>query len=386
MDAKAAAQKTVEQLRNSLVSMSHRIHANPELGYEEEKASVWLSEALVEGGFAVELGVCELPTAFRAKAGNGPLHLVICAEYDSLPAIGHACGHNVIAASALGAGLALAPIADDLGITVTVMGTPAEEVGDAGGKIVLLERGAFEGQHAAMMVHPAPLDILKPRIIAASTFEVSYTGRAAHAAAFPEMGVNALDAMTVAQVAMGLLRQHIRQSDRFHGYITKGGDAPNVIPEHVTGKFMARAEHLDDLLEVQERVVRCFEAGALATGAELKVSGARKPYAHMVHDHDLSSLYRRNAEALGRSFPDVDPRRFTVSTDMGNVSLAIPSIHPAIGIASGAAGNHQPEFAAFCARPAADQSVVDGALAMAWTAIDISGDAELRERLRAVVS
>src|SRR5215813_9770067 len=191
MDAKAAARERFETVRDGMIALSHRIHANPELGYEEEKSATWLAETLSDAGFAVEKGICDLPTAFVARAGQGPLHLVICAEYDCLPGIGHACGHNIIAAMAVGAGIAAARVADEVGLTISVIGTPAEEVGDSGGKILLLERGAFQGVHAAMMVHPAPADVIEFPIIPASIFEVRYTGKEAQAAPFPEWGINA---------------------------------------------------------------------------------------------------------------------------------------------------------------------------------------------------
>ena len=234
-----------------------------------------------------------------------------------------------------------------------------------------------------MMAHPTPLDIVKPKIIAASMFEVYYTGKEAHAAAFPELGVNAADALTIAQTAIGLLRQHIRSTDRIHGIITKGGDAPNVIPAHTSARFIVRGQTLEELEELRPRVQRCFEAGALATGAQLTLSGGDKPYTEMHHDPDIAALYQRNAEALGRTFPDLGAalERASGSTDMGNVSLALPSIHPMIGIDSLPAVNHQPEFTAHCITEAADQAVLDGALAMAWTAIDMATDDRLRQRL-----
>ena len=383
MESKAAAQERITQSQDELVALSHRIHAHPELGFEEEQAAAWLTEALADTGFAVEAGICELPTAFRATAGTGPLHIVICAEYDSLPAIGHACGHNVIAAMALGAGIAAARVADDVGLTVTVLGTPAEEVGDSGGKVLLLERGAFEGVHAAMMVHPAPFDMPEPPIIAATTFDVYYTGKEAHASAFPEMGVNAADALTIAQAGIGLLRQHLKPTDRVHGIVTKGGDPPNIVPAHTSARYMVRAQDVEGLGDVYAKVMRCFEAGALATGATLEVIGGGKPYAHMVHDAEMASAYRRNAESLGRVFPNLGAagQRAAASTDMGNVSLAMPAIHPFIGVGSFPVVNHQPEFAAHCAAPVADQALVHGATAMAWTAIDMATDASLRDRL-----
>ncbi len=230
-------------------------------------------------------------------------------------------------------------------------------------------------------MHPGPLDIALPKLIAAALFDVRYTGKEAHAAGFPELGINAADALTVAQVAIGLLRQHIRASDRIHGITTKGGDAPNVIPAHTAARYMVRADTLDDLEALTPRVFHCFEAGALATGAQLEIAGGDKPYAHVVHYTALSLLYQRNAEALGRQF--VETPQPAGSTDMGNISLAMPAIHPMIGINSLPAVNHQPEFAAHSATPDADQALMDGALAMAWTAIDAATDEALRASLLA---
>lgn len=383
MDAKSGARERFESARDGLIELSHRIHAHPELGFEEEQASAWLCELLAGAGFAVEQGVGGLPTAFRARAGSGPLHIGICAEYDCLPGIGHACGHNIIAASAVGAALAAAKVADEVGLTVSVIGTPAEEVGNASGKILLLERGAFEGIHAAMMVHPAPFDMLTAKIIAASMFEVHYTGKESHASAFPELGVNAADALTIAQTALGLLRQHIRSTDRIHGIVTSGGAAPNVIPAHTSAKYIVRSETLEQLAELRPKVHRCFEAGALATGSKMAINGGDKPYAEMRHDAAMAALYRRNSEALGRAFPNLGEweTRPTGSTDMGNVSLALPSIHPMIGINSLPAVNHQPEFTAHCITPDADKALEDGALAMAWTCIDLASNNDVRASL-----
>src|SRR5205085_1884714 len=235
---KSAARAAFDRIEGDLVELSHRIHAHPEIKWEEEQASAWVAEALTQYGFTVEAGICDLPTAFQAKAGSGPLHVVVCAEYDALPGIGHACGHNIIAASAVGAGVALAEVADDLGFTVRVMGTPAEEGG--GGKILLLKGGAFDGAHLAMMTHPAPIDIAEWPIIAAQQFRVRYTGKEAHASAYPELGRNAADALTVAGVAIGLLRQHIYAGDRVHGIVTHGGEAPNIVPAHTEAEYIVR--------------------------------------------------------------------------------------------------------------------------------------------------
>lgn len=281
--------------------------------------------------------------------------------------------------------MAAAAVADDVGLTVTVLGTPAEEVGDASGKILMLERGAFDGLHAAMMLHPAPVELLEAHIIAASMFEVHYTGKPAHAAAFPELGINAADALTIAQTSIGLLRQHLKQTDRVHGIVTHGGDAPNVVPAHTAARYIVRAENLEELRDVRSKVYRCFEAGALATGATLEITGGSKPYADLRPDHGMSAVYQRNAEALGRQFPDLGPlaQRMAASTDMGNVSYALPTIHPMIGIDSAPAVNHQPEFAAHCVTPVADNAVIEGSLAMAWTAIDLAQDPDARRRLMA---
>ena len=381
MDAKAAAQAVVEGSETILLDLSHRIHAHPELSFEEEQAAAWCADVLTDGGLSVEAGVCDLPTAFVATAGSGPLTIGICAEYDALPGVGHACGHNVIAASGVGAGLALAALADDLGITVKVFGTPAEEGG--GGKILMLERGAFDGVHAAMMVHPAPTELDHMPCLAVAHVDVHYTGKEAHASAFPELGRNAADALTIAQTAIGLLRQHISADARIHGIVTHGGEAPNVVPAHTSGKWYIREKTLEKLAELEPRVYRCFEAGALATGCEHEITPVSPPYSEFEHDREMMAVYRRNAEDLGRSFVDLGglADRLAGSTDMANVSLAVPSIHPMLGLDSFPVSNHQPEFAAFCATPTADKAALDGATAMAWTVIDLASNESHRSRL-----
>jgi amidohydrolase len=378
-----AIERRLDAIYDRLVALSLRIHAKPELAFEEHAASSWLADELTASGFRVQLGAGDLPTALLASAGSGSLRIGFCAEYDALPDIGHACGHNMIAAMAVGAAVALAEVADDLDLEVRVIGTPAEEVGDGGGKILLLERGVFADLHAAMMVHPAPFDVVAPTLIALSSFQVRYCGVEAHASGFPDRGVNAADALMLAQMGISLLRQQLRPTDRVHGITTKGGDAPNVIPARTEARYMVRAATLDELSDVARQVERCFEAGALATGCRLAVVGGDRPYAHMVHDRELAAFYRRNAEALGRRFedsPDVI-RRAAMSTDMGNVSLAMPAIHPLIGIDSGDAVNHQQAFAGHCVSEAARRAIWDGALALAWTAADAAADTEVRARL-----
>jgi len=371
----------VDASRENLVSLSRDIHDDPETSFEEERAAARVASALSDAGLEVETGVCGLPTALSARAGSGPLSVFVCAEYDALHGVGHACGHNLIAAAAVGAGIALARIADDVGLTVTVLGTPAEEGG--GGKILMLDRGGFEGAHAAMMVHPWPEDRLEGKCLAVDHFEVRYEGREAHASASPEQGRNAADALVVAQVAIGLLRQHLRPGDQVHGIVTKGGDAVNVVPKEAIGRFMARAATLDDLAVLRPRIASCFEAGALATGTELQTIELAPTYSQLVSDVGLLDSWRQNAEQLGRRYvaDDEGLPLPTFSTDMANVSLAIPSIHPLVGIDARGAVNHQPEFAEACVGASAEEALVDGAIAMAWTAIDAATNAELRDRL-----
>jgi amidohydrolase len=381
--AKQSVESAVDAALDSLIELSHTIHAHPELSYEEERAARWTAGALADGGFTVSEGVGDLPTAFSAEFGSGPMVVAVCAEYDALPDVGHACGHNIIAASAVGAGLGLAAVADELGLTVRVVGTPAEEGG--GGKILLLERGVFEGVHAAMMVHPWPTERLAATCLAVSHFDVHFTGKSAHASAAPWEGVNAADAMTIAQVSLGLLRQQLRPGNQLHGVVTEGGSAANIIPAAVSARYMVRALTLGDLEILEPRVRACFEAGSTATGARVRYEELAPVYSHMESDPGLLDAYRVNAESLGRRFTLDDERAPlpTLSTDMANISLAIPTIHPLIALDSGGAVNHQPEFAAACITPSADAALRDGALAMAWTAVDAAADGPLRDRLLA---
>jgi amidohydrolase len=381
--AKQTARAAIDARLDDLIGLSHAIHADPELSFDEVRSSARTLRALEHGGFRVTSGTAGLPTAFVAEAGDGPLVVAICAEYDALPDVGHACGHNIIAAAAVGAGLGLLPLVDDLGLTVRVVGTPAEEGG--GGKVIMLDAGAFDDVHAAMMVHPWPTERLEATCLAVRHFDVTFTGRTAHASAAPWEGINAGDAMVVSQVALGLLRQQLPPGDQVHGVVTGGGEAANIIPSRVTGRFMARSLTLRGLEELVPRIEACFEAGSLATGSTVTFTPLAPDYSHMESDPDLLSRYRTNAEALGRRF-DLDDQgapRPTLSTDMANVSLAVPTIHPLLAIESDGAVNHQPEFAAACVTHSADTAVRDGALAMAWTAVDVAVDGGIRDRLLA---
>jgi amidohydrolase len=381
MTLEEQASGAIEDARDELISLSHFVHAHPELGYQEFESSAALADALETWGFNVERESAGLATAFRATKGSGDFHVTYCAEYDALPDVGHACGHNIIATSSLGAALGLAAVAEELNLRVTLLGTPSEEGG--GGKIDLLNAGYFDGEHMALMVHPFASERLDAICLAVDHFDVIFTGKEAHASAAPWLGINALDAMTISQVALGLLRQQLRPGDQFHGIVTDGGSAANIIPSRVVGRFMARATTAGRLAELRQRVNACFEAGALATGAALEMVELGHQFSHMESDPDILLHYRHAAEALGRTFEldDEEAPRPTISTDMANVSLALPSIHPLLMIPTNGAVNHQPEFTAACITPDADQAVLDGAVALATTAIAVAQDAALRERL-----
>ncbi|HWH25015.1 MAG TPA: M20/M25/M40 family metallo-hydrolase, partial [Pseudolysinimonas sp.] len=320
---------------------------------------------------AVTPGYLGFETAFLASYGSGPIRIGICAEYDALPGLGHACGHNLISAIAVGTASALIPFADELGITVEVYGTPAEEGG--GGKIELLDRGAFVGLDLAVMAHPGPVDVAEARPFAVSHSHISYDGKSAHAGAYPEDGVNANDAFVVAQVALGLLRQQLPSTARVHGIMTVGGQAPNAIPDRTEGRWYVRAETLQELEGIEQKVLRCFEAGAIASGATLSVAAESQPYAEFRNDTRALEFYRRNAQALGRRFDTSGSGRMNrASTDMGNVSQVVPAIHPYIGLNSLPATNHQPEFAQHCVGPDASRAVRDASVALAQTIVDFA--------------
>lgn len=374
--AKDRAALRVAELANELIALSNQLHSEPEIGWQEFRSSAAVAALLGAHGFEVEQPYLGLETAFRAERrpqGESAFSVGFLAEYDALPELGHACGHNLISAMSVGAAIAVATVADELGITVEVIGTPAEEGG--GGKIVLLERGAFQELDLALMAHPAPVDVAEARPFAVSHWRIRYQGHAAHAAAYPERGINANDAFLIAQTAIALLRQQLPAEVRVHGVQTRGGEAPNAIPEHTEGRWYVRAETTAQLLDLEQRVMRCFEAGALATGATLTVESESERYAEMREDKAALDHYRGNAILLGRDF-DVDPISATMnraSTDMGNVSQIVNAIHPYIGV-GGDASNHEPGFAAACVGPVAERALLDGATALAWTAIDVALD------------
>lgn len=381
-DHKQVVVNRVNEVSNVLLALSHKIHANPETAWQEFESSAAVAKTLSDHGFEVVEQVAGLPTAFRAEFGTGDLTVALCAEYDALPGLGHACGHNIIASSSVGAAIALAAVAKELNLKVVVLGTPAEEGG--GGKIVMLTRGAFDGIDVAALVHPGPVDVAFAEPFAVRHIAVKYSGKASHAAAYPEQGINAADAFTIAQVAIGLLRQQLPSTVRVHGVMTRGGEAPNAIPEVTEGRWYVRATSTKLMEETFMRIAKCFEAGAIATGCELEIHDESEPYSEFTNHPNLNDVYKLNAQSIGRVFDNSDPRikMNRASTDLGNISKVIASIHPYIGVNSGAAVNHQREFAAACITKDADQAVVDAAKAMAMTLVDIASDPALREYVK----
>lgn len=377
---KQRAIEAVEAQRDRLVDLSLRIHENPEVGFQEEKASQWLCEYLEEHGFQVERGYCGLETAFRAVAGEGEPCVALLAEYDALPGLGHACGHNIIAASSTGAAVAVAKLLPETGGSVVVIGTPAEEI--HGGKAIMAERGAFDGLDAVMLFHPGSRNAVFTGALACATLYVEYFGREAHAATRPETGINALDAVIIAYNAINALRQHIRDTARIHGIITDGGRVPNVVPGHAAATFLIRAFDETYLEELKEKVLACFRAGAEATGARLEYRWAEVQYAPLRLNRPLAEACRENLLRLGRRVGDAPILRGLGSTDMGNVSLVAPAIHPSIAIAPRGVVIHTPDFARFAASEEGHRGLIDAAKALAMTAVDVQTDAALRERVR----
>lgn len=360
-----------------ILGLSHAIHADPELSGEEFRAAKRVRALLGSAGFALDAVQPSLPTAFSARYGSGSLVVGLCVEYDALPDIGHACGHNVNAAGAVGAALALAAVADDLGITVKVLGTPAEE--SLGGKVAMIEEGFFDDVGLAMMAHAAASDVVGGTSLAMCMWEVLYEGRPAHAAAAPEEGINALDALVVAQTALALARQQLPAGAIVSVIVTEGGSAVNVIPERARASVEMRAPDIAALRVIEDRVRRCLEAGALASRASLTVTPSGNPYAELRQDRYLSEAYREAMVLRGREVA-FDPAP-VASTDMGNVSLLVPSIHPLVGYEVGGAAHHTAEFAAHGATASADRAVLDGAFGLAMAAAAAALDPRERERL-----
>lgn len=372
VDLKQTAAERFDAVEAELRDISHWMYHNPEIAFEEFDTSARLVEFLRNNGFDVEYPSFGLDTAFAARAGNDGPEVVICAEYDALPEVGHACGHNIIATAALGAGVALFDAAAELGFRVRVQGTPAEEA--YGGKVDLINNGAFVGAALSMMIHPSPSDVVDPNFLGVAHIDVEFTGKESHAAFAPQLGTNALDAAVQAYVNISMLRQALYPTDKVHGVIEYGGGAPNVIPAFTKMSWYVRAATTERLDELHDRVVACFAAAAGATGCSYEVKPRGHTYTDLISDPLLAGLYASNSKALGRPMgrgADRDPGA-AGSTDMGNVSHEVPAIHPMIGIDCAPWVNHQKEFADATILAPGDKAIRDGALAMAHTVIDVA--------------
>ena len=365
-----------------LTEISHRIHENPELGFEEHFAHDLLAGAAEEAGLEVQRQAYGVETAFAARAGTaGPLVAFLC-EYDALPGIGHACGHNIIAASGLGAALAAAEVVEELGGRLLILGTPAEEGG--GGKLRLMQGGAFAGVDAALMVHPAGLELSEMQTLAVQQLHARYSGRAAHAAAAPQAGRNALDGAVLGYVAAAALRQHIGSDERFHGIFTDGGRKPNIVPALAETNWYVRSPTVARLEVLKERLADCLESGAVAAGVDIELAWADYCFAEVRSNRPLVELWRTNAAALGRNPQPPTPGRTVIgSTDMGNVSQVVPSIHPMIAVAPPEVALHTEDFAACARGPDGDRGVIDGAKTLAAVAIDYWSDPSVRTAVSA---
>ena len=372
----------VDRLGDELESLSRRLHEHPELAYQEVKAAGWLSDFLERQGFKVERGVGGVETAFRGtiETGDGPTIAILC-EYDALPAIGHACGHNVIAGAGVGAGAALAAVRDRLPKgRVQVVGTPAEEGG--GGKIKLIRSGIFKGVDAAMMIHSFDRWIMHQDLLGIVRCRLEFTGKAAHASADPWEGVNALDAVIQTFNNVSMLRQQIRPEARIHGIVNDGGAAPNIIPEFAAATFYVRAADLDYMWALQKRVIACAEGAAKATGCTLNVAEQRdNAYEPMKRNATLLELFRANARTFG-VVEAPESRERMGSSDVGNVSQVIPAIQPMVQIAPEGTPIHSRAFAEAAVKPLARAGMLTAAKVMAMTTSDLLADPALVKEAR----
>lgn len=374
--------QAVTERADALIGLSHDLHANPEVLFTERHAVQALARLLTDAGHGPEVGVYGLDTALRAEVGGGggggPT-VAVLAEYDALPGIGHACGHNVICATAAGAFLALAGVMEDLDGRVVLLGTPGEEGG--GGKEIMAQAGAFDDVDAVVMLHPFGADVAEHPWIGVRQANVTYRGLSAHAAAMPFLGCNALDAVVQAYTGLAALRQHILPSDRIHGIITNGGAKPNIVPDVASAEFYFRSALPETLKELAERGRGVLEGAALATGTQLEIDWQPCPvYLPVRNNSALAARYAVNMGTRGRDVlpAGVLPGELTGSTDLGNISVRVPSIHPLLGIAPVDVVIHTPEFAEWAASERADQGCVDGAIALARTAADFLADPRLR--------
>jgi amidohydrolase len=367
----------VEQSRAEILELSHRIHANPEPAFEEHQAAAWVAEAIARHGYQVEFPVGRLPTALRGRmAGgrgpNGP-RIGILAEYDALPGLGHGCGHNSMAASGVGAAIALAALAPDLAGEIVFLGTPAEERG--GGKQVMIDDGLFEGLDAALLYHPSDTSSAMCALLACADVEVTFHGLQAHAASDPWMGKNALDALILLFQAVGLWRQQIRPSARVHGIVIEGGTAANIIPDRTVARFMVRSDQQDDFERMLRRFDQIAQGAAIAADCTVEVVPSAL-YSTMNDSHVLQELFRANMVAHGVK---EDPYDFTRlgSSDMGNVSHVVPTIHPYLAICDEGVAGHSTAFRDAAVTPRADETTLMAVTLIAETAYDLFTDPQL---------
>ncbi len=369
-EIKSTVGEAIDRLRPKLIDLADRIHRHPETKFEEYKASQWLSETAAAAGFRVEKPVGGLETAFRASysgSEKGPT-IAFLAEYDALPKLGHACGHNLIGTASLGAALGLREVMDMPPGCIQLIGTPGEEGG--GGKVILAEAGVFNDVDVAMMFHPGRQTVLWKHALARRKLLIEFFGKSAHAAAAPEKGINALDATIQTFQNINALREHIEDSSRIHGIITHGGDAPNIVPDYSASLFYIRARDDDYCNELLEKVKNCARGAAIATGArvEMEMQGA---YKSVRTNMTLAQTFKANLEALGWAFDEVDPAKGIGSTDLGDVSHVTASIHPSLSIGSEDLVGHSPEFAEAAASERGQQTMIAAAKALAATAVDV---------------
>lgn len=374
----------IDARRDELIHISDTIHANPEIAFEEFESAALLCRTLEENGFAVERGVADLETAFVATVHGregGPT-VAFLAEYDALPGLGHACGHNIIGTSAVGAGLAMQAVLPQLAGTIHVIGTPAEEGG--GGKVYMVDAGVFDDVDAALIVHPMGKNKTRGTSLTSYKISIEFFGKPAHAAGQPDRGINALDAVIQTYNGISALRQHLRDDARIHGIITHGGDAPNIVPEYAAARFYVRAADVPYTEQVIKKVQACAEGAALATGARLEFKEYAPHYEDMVSNPRLADLAEANMAALGIEVTPPDPKERMGSTDMANVTRVVPGLHPSIAIGPEDMGAHTAEFCEAAASPAGHEGLIKAAKLMAMTAVDLLAvPANVREARKA---
>jgi amidohydrolase len=367
-------QRAIEEIdarRDELIRIANTIHANPELAFEEHQAAALLSGVLEDNGFSVQRGVAGLETAFVATlegSASAP-KFALLAEYDALPELGHACGHNLIGTAAVGAGLAMKAVLSELKGTIQVIGTPAEEGG--GGKVILVEAGVFDQVDAAMMTHPSSRNLTRRKSLTSHKVCIEFFGKPSHAAASPDKGVNALDALILTFSAINALRQQLRDDARIHGIITHGGQATNIIPDYTKAQFGVRAADEEYAAQVIEKVRACAQGAALATGARLEFTLQEHHYANMMPNSKLADLVDANMAALGIQVELPLPNERMGSSDMGNVSQAVPALHPYITICSEEVAGHSAEFREASRSKAGHEGMLQAAKFMAMTAVDL---------------